>query len=428
MKKTIAIFAVMLTVLAVPQVAKAYDFSYTYQGSTLHYNIVDGAARVVSYDVVASALVIPDSVEFDGVRYAVTSIGLDALRSCRRLTSVVIPDGVTAIGEWAFAECGLDSLIVGTGLTYVYPNAFKYDSISFLSFNCRANAILAGIDYRNSVSTIFVGDSGSNFFGSIFATYPNLTTIDVADGNTKYDSRDSCNAVIETATNELVAGCRTTVIPISVTSIGKYSFVNCAGLTSIVIPDGVTSIGEWAFGGCDNLTSVSLPDGITSIGQGIFSSKRLTSVTVGSNTLTVASSDTTKGLAYIRLCDATWGLRLCAVAEPKRNHHFVAWSDSSTSLYDTILLTGNVDLTAYFEDVDVGIGDVATKDIRVYSCDGEIVLEGTRGEAVSVYDMMGRRIFGMAAAPEPCRVAVPQRGVYLVKAGNLPARKIVVVR
>ena len=83
-----------------------------------------------------------------------------------------------------------------------------------------------------------------------------LTSIIVENSNTTYDSRDNCNAIIHIATNELIAGCKKTVIPNSVTSIGDNAFYGCSGLTSVIIPNSVTSIGDYAFAGFTGLTSV----------------------------------------------------------------------------------------------------------------------------------------------------------------------------
>ncbi len=77
-------------------------------------------------------------------------------------------------------------------------------------------------------------------------------------GNPKYDSRNSCNAIIETSSNTLIAGCKNSTIPSSVTTIGFHAFFNCTGLTSFEIPSSVTSIGERAFNGCSGLTSVTV--------------------------------------------------------------------------------------------------------------------------------------------------------------------------
>ena len=117
-----------------------------------------------------------------------------------------------------------------------------------------------------------------------FAYCTSLTSIMVKSENTVYDSRNNCNAIIETATNTLIVGCMNTNIPNSVTSIGDYAFYDCSSLTSITIPNSVTSIGSGAFEGCRGLTSVTIPNSVTSIGSGAFQNcSSLTSVTIGNN-------------------------------------------------------------------------------------------------------------------------------------------------
>ena len=92
----------------------------------------------------------------------------------------------------------------------------------------------------------------------------------VESGNPRYDSRNNCNAIIETADNTLIVGCKNTIIPNSVTSIGGWAFSYCWGLTSINIPNSVTAIGAGAFEGCDGLTSVDISNSVTSIGRYAF--------------------------------------------------------------------------------------------------------------------------------------------------------------
>lgn len=97
-----------------------------------------------------------------------------------------------------------------------------------------------------------------------------LTSIVVAKGNSKFDSRDNCNAIIETETNHLIAGCKNTSIPNSVTKIGWGAFYDCDGLTSITIPNSVTEIGRGAFYDCNGLTNITIPNSVTEIGKGAF--------------------------------------------------------------------------------------------------------------------------------------------------------------
>ncbi len=196
-----------------------------------------GANYISSSKKYSGEVVIPSSVTYNAQTYIVTSIGEYAFLNCTGLTSVEIPNSVTGIGESAFAAC--------TGLT--------------------------SIEIPNSVTSI-----GNLAFRNCFG----LTSLSVEAGNTVYDSRNNCNAIIKTSTNTLIWGCQNTTIPNSVTSIGTYAFYYCSGLTSVEIPNGVISIGDFAFIGCSGLTSVTIGNSVTSIGNGAFRNcTGLTSVT-----------------------------------------------------------------------------------------------------------------------------------------------------
>ena len=199
-------------------------------------------------------LVIPNSV---------TSIGEAAFFGCYGLTSVTIPNSVTNIGYNAFYYCsGLTSVTIGNSVTTIGGYAFG---------RCHG---LTSVTIPNSVTSIGYG---------AFSYCLNLTSIEVESGNTKYDSRENCNAIIETESNTLVSGCVTTIIPNSVTTIGNYAFYGFSNLTSVTIPNSVTNIGLNAFYNCSGLTSVTIPNSVMSIGGGAFEScSGLTSVTIGS--------------------------------------------------------------------------------------------------------------------------------------------------
>ena len=121
-----------------------------------------------------------------------------------------------------------------------------------------------------SLASITIPKSVTSIESGAFNGCDSLVSIVVAEGNTVYDSRDNCNAIIEKATNTLICGCRNTTIPNSVTSIGVRAFNECYKLTYITIPDSVTEIGARAFANCHKLTDITIPDSVTSIGERAF--------------------------------------------------------------------------------------------------------------------------------------------------------------
>ena len=118
-----------------------------------------------------------------------------------------------------------------------------------------------------------------------------LTSIIVDKRNTTYDSRENCNAIIDTKSNTLILGCKNTIIPNSVTSIGEWAFRDCKRLTSITIPISVTSSGNEAFSGCWDLTSITIPNSVTSIGEWAFRDcERLTSITIPNSVTSIGDA------------------------------------------------------------------------------------------------------------------------------------------
>ena len=182
---------------------------------------------------------------------SVTSIGGGAFRGCSSLTSITIPNSVTSIGGGAFRGCdGLTSINIPNSVTSIGNMAF---------YNCTG---LTSINIPNSVTSIG---------GGAFAFCDGLTSIQVDAENPVYDSRDNCNAIIYTEIGDLIEGCKNTVIPNSVTSIGWDAFEGRSGLTSITIPESVTYIYNYAFRDCSSLTSITIPESVTYIGEGAFS-------------------------------------------------------------------------------------------------------------------------------------------------------------
>lgn len=276
----------------------------------------------------SGVITIPEYVTYKGVKYSVTSIddnafkccsitsvtipsSIDYIKSCAfygcsGLTSITLPQGVVSLCRSAFADCtGLTSVTIPYSVTFIDGNVFsgcsnltsiKVEEGNYMfdsRNNCNAiiqtesNTLISGCQNTTipkSVTSIgeaaFRGCSGltsitipkkvKSISRNAFSGCDSLVSIKIESGNPIYDSRDNCNAIIETKTNTLMVGCKNTVIPNSVTSIGVLAFEERNGLTSITIPEGVTSISVFAFEGCRDLTTVSIPSSVINIGEVAF--------------------------------------------------------------------------------------------------------------------------------------------------------------
>lgn len=442
-------------------------------------------------------LVIPESVNYEGNDYAVTVIGEEAFFNCPLLTGdLIIPNSVISIEGYAFAGCDgfSGTLTIGSSvnnigkfafwlcgsftggltlpdsLTTIGENAFYAcknftgDLIIPNSVNYIGNAAFLtcrGFDgtltLGNSVS--FIGSGAFNeckglkgilnipscvefLYGSSFGLCQ-FDGIIVDPENNMYDSRNDCNAIIETSTNVLLTGCKSTVIPNTVTAIGDDAFKAVTELTSINIPNSVTYIGDNAFALCSDLTGdLTIPNSVVSIGIGAF-------FACGNleGTLTIGES-----VSYI----SDWAFRYCsgfteavslAVAPPTLGTEYggSVFGDFSVSAltvpcgcieayqnsswYDP---SGANGFAEFIEDCSA-VSEVAPIVSAVYPnpTHGIVKIEAENIKNVSIFNTLGEKVFEGSAMGNAFEYDFSHQtaGVYLIKvetAKGIATKKVTV--
>ena len=228
--KNLKTWLVTIAALLCSTVVSAYDFSV----GGIYYTILSSSSRTVgvSHDgnnSYSGTVVIPGTVTYGEVEYAVTSINSNAFLDCSSLSSVTIGDNVTAIGSYAFLDCSsLSSVTIPDNVTSISNGAFNgctalkdlvfEDGNSSLSLGYNQNGGNKGLFYDCSLETLYLGRdlsySSDYYYGYSPFAYTSLSGVTIGD---------------------------------NVTSIGRYAFSGCSSLTSITIPYNVTTIGEAAF-------------------------------------------------------------------------------------------------------------------------------------------------------------------------------------
>ena len=257
-----------------PRVKVTEDgIEYLFRGS-------DGLVNVCGYSGTEKNVVIPDKIE--GVQ--VVCIGNYAFRGCDFLETITLPDSIKLISKGAFENCkSLEYIDIPKGVKTIEPDTFAYcralksinipdgvETIGYCAFfgclSAEKLVIPASVTSIGEVAfygceslqELVIPASVTSIDEGAFVECVNLNSIKVDEDNKFYDSRNNCNALIETATNTLINGCNNTVIPDGIETICKYAFAYCESLQEIMIPASVRSIDETSFAGCVNLKSIKV--------------------------------------------------------------------------------------------------------------------------------------------------------------------------
>ena len=232
---------------------------------------------------------------------SITHIGVAAFANCKNLTNIVIPDNVMSIGMNGFLGCsGLKVITLSNNLSSLSKGVFcdctSLESITIPSgvktigeiafLNCSSLTTISipetveSIDNRafygcSSLKKLFIPKSvisiDTKTDWALLYACNSLTSIIVDENNPVYDSRNNCNAIIETASNKIIVGCTTTTIPEGITAIGYYAFSGLENLTAITLPQSLESIETGAF--CKlGIHEISIPENVKSIASYAFNS------------------------------------------------------------------------------------------------------------------------------------------------------------
>ena len=255
----------------------------------------------------------------------ITSVGEEAFYFCSELYSITLPESCVEIKAEAFRVCqSLSNITFSSKLTHLGAYSLSQTSITSIVIPSTVETIEGGtfsqckflknVTISEGVKTIEeyafhscaalekinIPASVTKIEQNIFAYTQVLRVLTVDENNPVYDSRNNCNAIIETETNTLITGSGRTFIPVTVTSIAENAFFAIQNLCDIDIPTSVTSIGSSAFSMCTDLTSIVIPESITTIPDYMLSGCRSMVEIIIKGDVTVIGESAFKGTIYLR--------------------------------------------------------------------------------------------------------------------------------
>lgn len=399
-------------------------------------------------------------------------LAANAFAYCQNITGVTLPEGLESIGYWAFVDNQhLNNVVIPSSVTHIAPGPFV---------NCPAlvNLSIAEGNTHYYMDGMMIYSAGSDSLVSCHKSADSVflpNTLRYVNGfggnsNVKYvHVPDGVTTIGNEAFNG--SSLRSIDLPSHLHFIDEWAFYYCTSLTRVGMPASLDTMGEGCFHSCSHLTSVDIPDGLRTVPKAaFFMCTSLSDITWGNAVEvidTCAFGDcsfteltlpptlkTIRMTAFIgdyrgRLKRLTFSAPVDTIevdafySQPLRmlrlkNTVPPATTDDGYGTYgcldgtdvDSIVVPcGSLNAwladsywgqfaDKYVEDCNMGIGDPDANTISIYTLGGRIVVEGAEGETVRIFDITGRSIRNEAL----------HTGVYIVKVGNRPARKVVVIK
>lgn len=405
-------------------------------------------------------------------------IAPDAFGYCQNITGVTFPSGLISIGEAAFIYAShLNNIAIPSTVAYIGHNLFSgcsaLNNLSLAEGNSHyyidGKAIYSAggdtlISCHKSADSIFLPSTLRVLSG--FNTNTNIKYVHVPEGVTTICDNAFGNSSLQSID-----------LPAQMALIDDYAFYYCQSLTRVGMPSRLDVLGEGCFEECSHLSSIAIPDGLHTISQSAFyGCESLSQITWG-DAVAVIDSFAFGGCAFTELqlpstlrsirCGGFNGyydgtIRHIGFTAPVDTIESEAFygqpigtmvlknteppvATTCDGLYgplddtdvDTIIIPCG-SLNAYqsdsywgqfadhlLEDCNIGIADLDADDIKVYSHSGRIIIEGADGETVRIFDLTGRSVSRYTAGPSD-HGTLP-KGIYLVRIGERPALKVVVM-